>query len=466
MTPSDAERFFEQALEHHACGRDEEAKAEYVRALAADATHRGALNNLGTLLFNTGFRSAARTAYRQAVAAHPNDLMSRVNYGNALYDNGELWQAREQFEAALAVDPGCVDAHRGMANVLERLGDLAGAEEHRDLGYRGRSIAVLPYRGTGRATAVLLLISALGGNVNTEHFLDDRRYLVTKLFAEYYDPSEFLPFHAFVFNAIGDADLSARALDNACALLRRTNAPAINIPENVARTTRCETSVRLGELPGVVTARTQRFSRRELAAPHAIQRLRESGFGLPFLLRSPGFHTGHHFVKIDSPDGLRPAVDGLPGNELLAIEYLDTRSRDGLVRKYRTMIVDGKLYPLHLAVSQDWKVHYFTARTASDPAHREEERRFLEDARSAVGEDAMRALESIAEALQLDYAGIDFALDDRGNVVVFEANAPMLVPPVPADPVFDYRRPAVDRIFAALDAMLSSRAGEPGAKRA
>ena len=48
------------------------------------------------------------------------------------------------------------------------------------------------------------------------------------------------------------------------------------------------------------------------------------------------------------------AVDGvvasLPGHELLAIEFLDARGPDGDVRKYRVVCVDGRLFPVHLAI--------------------------------------------------------------------------------------------------------------------
>ena len=99
--------------------------------------------------------------------------------------------------------------------MFDKLGDPARAAHHRDLGYRGHEIVHLPYRGDGRATMVLLLVSALGGNVRTDEYLPDTRFFVTKLFAEYYDAQTPLPFHSFVFNAIGDAELCATALAKA-----------------------------------------------------------------------------------------------------------------------------------------------------------------------------------------------------------------------------------------------------------
>lgn len=452
------EAAFERAVDLHVAGQDDEAKLAYLDVLRLDAGHLSALNNLGTLLFNGGYRSAARTAYRQAVAQHPHSTMARVNLANALYDNNELYQAREQYEAALSIDPDCAQAHQGLAYVLDKLGDETSANYHRDLGYRGHAEAIVPYRGTGRAVPVLLLVSAVGGNVNTDRFLDDRVFFTTKLFADYYDASQPLPFHTFVFNAIGDAELCNRALEGARRIVARTNAPVINRPDLVLATGRAENAERLGSIEHVIAPKTHLFTRDELHAPNAAALLAGAGFTFPLLLRTPGYHTGHHFLKIDAAEGLADALAELPGASLMAIEYFDARSGDGNVRKYRVMIVDGKLYPLHLAIAPRWKVHYFSASMKEHSEHRAEELAFLEDMHGVLGPNAVAALESIARALELDYAGIDFSVDaGSGDVLLFEANATMLVPMPDRDPLLAYRRPAVERIFAAVRGMLAHR---------
>ena len=68
--------------------------------------------------------------------------------------------------------------------------------------------------------------------------------------------------------------------------------------------------------------------------------------------------------------------------------------------------------------------------------------------------DAMRALTEVCERLGLDYAGIDFALSPDGSVLLFEANATMVVNPPGADPMWDYRRPAVRAVLEASARML------------
>ncbi len=83
------------------------------------------------------------------------------------------------------------------------------------------------------------------------------------------------------------------------------------------------------------------------------------------------------------------------------------------------MIVERKLYPLHLAISRDWKVHYYTADMAQSADHRAEELPFLQDMASAIGARGMAALQRIADTLELDYGGIDFAVECAGRHSVF-----------------------------------------------
>src|SRR5208282_3727701 len=41
--------------------------------------------------------------------------------------------------------------------------------------------------------------------------------------------------------------------------------------------------------------------------------------------------------------------------------FIDFRSADSWFRKYRMIFIDRKPYPYHLAISQNWMVHYYTA---------------------------------------------------------------------------------------------------------
>jgi hypothetical protein len=63
-------------------------------------------------------------------------------------------------------------------------------------------------------------------------------------------------------------------------------------------------------------------------------------------------------------------------------------------------------------------------------------------------------LAQIQKALGLDYAGIDFGLSPSGDLLLFEANATMVVNPPEPDERWAYRRPAVERILTAVQNML------------
>jgi hypothetical protein len=111
-----------------------------------------------------------------------------------------------------------------------------------------------------------------------------------------------------------------------------------------------------------------------------------------------------------------------------------------------------------LALAQQWKVHYFSGAMAESAAHREEERRFLDDMAGVLGDSGMAALAAVRDALQLDYGGVDFGRDRDGRIVVFEANAAMAIYPPPDDPSWDYRRAAHAQAIAAVRSMLLERA--------
>jgi len=445
---------FERACLLNEMGQNEDAKQAYLDVLTRCPTHAGALNNLGTLLYLTGYRTAARSAYGEAIRQHPGQPMAHVNLGNLFLEAGELAAAREHYEAALSIDGQFAEAHQGLGNLLAELGQEEGAAEHQKLGHWDRRPTELPYRGESDPVSLLLLSSGRRGDVPIRHLLDDKIFRTFVVLPNVYDPDAPLPEHQVVFNAIGDADLCRQALDRAVTLMDRTFAPVINAPAAVLGTGRAANARRLAEAPGVVAPTIANFARQELAGPAAGDALDRRGLQFPVLLRVPGFHNGRHFVLVEKAAQLAGALADLPGEELTAIQFLNARGADGHYRKYRVMMIGGWLYPLHLAISPHWKIHYVTADMADNAGHRAEEGKFLEDMPGALGPRAMAALAEIQNVLGLDYAGVDFGLNADGDVLLFEANATMTVLPPESDRRWDYRRAAVQSVEAAVRKMI------------
>jgi hypothetical protein len=139
------------------------------------------------------------------------------------------------------------------------------------------------------------------------------------------------------------------------------------------------------------------------------------------------------------------------------IQYLDARSADGKTRKYRVMMIGGELYPLHVAISHNWKIHYFSADMADVPEHRAEDAELLANMAGVLGPRVMRALKEIQNILRLDYGGIDFGLNPNGDLLLFEANATMAILPPGREQQWDYRRSAVEKACGAVWKMLMDK---------
>jgi tetratricopeptide (TPR) repeat protein len=440
-----------------ALNRQQEAQQAFIDILRKAPENFSALNEFGTLLMNMGAIDAACRVYSEAILHHPHNPMGHVNLANLLLRANKHAQAREHYEAVLRIDPDYAEAHQGLGAVLSDIGDRAGAIYPFQKGFRDHAIAILPYRGTKQPVALLQLVSSGGGNIPTASLLDDCTFLTSVIVADYLDPSIPLPPHQLIFNAIGDADLCVPALEAAVRLLARTSAPVINDPRAVMKTGRISNARRLGAVPDVLTPRTIAMARDILAGPNGAALVADNQFTFPLLLRSPGYHTGRNFIFVESAAELSAAAAGLPGNDLLVIEYLDARGKDGNARKYRVMMIGGKIYPLHLAISQNWKVHYFTSDMADKPDHRSEEAVFLSDMAAALGGKAIAALERIRDVLGLDYAGIDFGLGRNGDLLLFEANATMVIAPPDPDGRWAYRHAAIDRVLDAVAAMIMQK---------
>ncbi len=378
--------------------------------------------------------------------------MGHVNLANLLVPDGELAVAREHYEIALRLDSNHPQAHQGLGTLLAELGDHANAAMHRRKGYEKQFITTLPYRGTRAPLPLLLLVSAAGGDIPTASFLDDRVFLSHVVVAEFCGPDVELPPHRLIFNSIGDADLCRPALEAAAALVKRSPAPVINRPGPVLDTGRLANAQRLGSLSGVVTPRMISMPRARLAEPDGPASLSERGFAFPLLLRSPGFHTGRNFVQAANAAELAAAAAALPGDEVLVIAYLDAPRRDnGNSRKYPSSSWTVAPIPCTSPSRGTGRCTTSPPTWPIAPITVVRTRHFSTTCRRCwAARRITAALERIRDALGLDYGGIDFGLGPAGDVLLFEANATMVVNPPDPDERWAYRRAAVARILDAI----------------
>jgi len=248
---------------------------------------------------------------------------------------------------------------------------------------------------------------------------------------------------------ISDADQTEALLPVAADLVDRFGLPTLNDPRKIQRTTRDAVA---GLLDGIPGSRIPKASRLKAGADRSPAALEALPFSFPVLARPVGTHGGDDFEKIEDRAALASFLSQSGDHDHYLIEYIDYRSGDGYFRKYRFIFVDGEILPYHLCIGGDWKLHHITTDMADQKWMRQEEEAFLNDPTTVFNLAHYQALQTIRERIGLEYCGIDCALDASGNLVVFEANASMLVHA--RNEEFPYKMPAVRRIKLAFEAML------------
>lgn len=417
--------------------RFEPAAESFAAVAASGAAGAGVLSALGICLAEAGRLEEAASWFAKAAGAEPSAL-ALANLGAVQARLGRETEAIAACHAALDRDPGLIDAHRTLAVLLE------GSEPDQAARHRGAAFGrrqVFLHDAPPGAFRVLVLTCIAGASLPIQHLLPKSRYRLIEWFIDHAAASEpALPPHDVVFNAIGEADLMPPVASTVARVLE-AGRPVFNPPAAVARTGRAALPDLLAGIEGVVVPPVVRCT--ALLPPE--------GIAFPLLIRPIGSHGGQGLCRVETEQALEQAARSYC--EVHVSGFIDYRSADGFYRKYRMIFVDRIAYPYHLAIGPDWMVHYWTAGMETDPARRAEEARFLADPAGAIGHPALAAISAIARRLDLDYAGIDFSLLPDGRVLVFEANAAMLVHPE-HDPVLAYRNPHVQRILDAFADML------------
>ena len=223
----------------------------------------------------------------------------------------------------------------------------------------------------------------------------------------------------FAFNRICDPDDNGKGLSYAAKIVEEHKIPVLNHPEFVFRTRRDRLYERFSGFDGVVVPRTLRIAPRYCREVRAL--IDEGEIRLPCIFRPAGGHNSLGMFLIERPEDVqeleRYAFDG---RDYYVIEFVDFRGADGLYRKFRAVWIDGRLYPRHMFISEDWKVSSKTVFKTADAMKQEEE--FLDHFDTWIGAEQLAQLKTFCGEIGLDFFGLDAALLPNGNIVVFEAN--------------------------------------------
>ncbi|MDE2621580.1 MAG: RimK family alpha-L-glutamate ligase [Betaproteobacteria bacterium] len=329
-----------------------------------------------------------------------------------------------------------------------------------------RQIYTLPAR-TGPSLRLLAFMTPgdLSANTPLEFLVQDSDIELTLLYLSPTLPfPQQVPEHDVAFVAVGESESSQPLLRALSEVVKIWPRPVLNAPEHIARLSRNEVSRLLADAPGVAIPHAVRISREQLqglAAGDSPASLLPDATGYPIIVRPLDSHAGKGLIKADGAESLANYLEVHSEPEFFVARFVDYSAGDGLFRKYRVVLIDGQPYASHMALSDHWMIHYLNGGMTESPEKRAEEALFMEHFETGFASRHQQALHAIHERMGLDYLVIDCAETPDGKLLVFEVDSSAVVHAMDPEDLFPYKRPQMEKVFAAFKAVLHRTASRP-----
>lgn len=266
-----------------------------------------------------------------------------------------------------------------------------------------------------------------------------------------------LPDHDVLFVAVAQSDRNMTLLKQLDAATASWPRPVLNRPDRIALMSRNEACALLKSAPGVEMPITVRVARQILEQVADKQLpltdiLADGQF--PLIIRPVDSHAGKDLDKIADADALVSYLQDMPNSEFYISRFIDYRGQDGLFRKYRIVLIDGKPFVCHVGISEHWMIHYLNAGMSESANKRAEEQRFMIDFDSRFACKHAEAFRTINERVGLDYLGIDCGETADGKLLIFEIDSCMIIHAIDPVDIFPYKQPQMNKVFGAFRQML------------
>jgi len=364
--------------------------------------------------------------------AHPDDAHAYLDFSTVL-------QLKGQRELALAVQAQAIE--------LQQWYSLP---------------AQAPESGPGMRVLVVMGPGDLMSNTPIEFLVEQSDVALDLLYLTADGPfPEEVPEHDVLLVAVAESDANQPLLARLVPFLLDWPRPVVNRPEQIVHTSRDGLCNRLQDVPGVAMPRTARLDRAQLHAladgALTVDALLP-GDDFPLIVRPLGSHAGHDLERMASAAELHAYLAKVGAERFYIARFVDYRNEDGQYRKYRIALIDGRPYICHFAVSSHWMIHYLNAGMDESAVKREEEARIMAHFDEQFARRHAQAFAAIDARMLMPYLGIDCAETRDGELLVFEADNAMIVHAMDAEEMYPYKRPAMQKVFAAFRAMLARAA--------
>lgn len=386
-----------------------------------------------------GFARLTRQAF-EGVDLHPlrDQLLARVTEGTAHAGEGLdlslIAQLMGEKEAGLVIQSEVLSFHQLF-----------------------RTPAAVPKPGL-RVLALAADID-MGGNTPIEFLLEGSDIeLLTLYVTKGTGLPETLPDHDIAIVVASDSEECREALALIEKAAPRWPRPMLNRPELIGNLDRDKLYRLLADIPGLdipVTAHATRAQLSALAEGQIACKDITGELHFPMIARPRGTHAGVGLAKLDDAPALAAYLAERQEQDFFVARFVNYAGPDGLYRKIRLTMVDGKPYACHMAIADRWDIWYLNAYMAFSEEKRAEEAIFMQDFDRAFAARHKNALDEMSRRVGLDYFIVDCAENRNGELLVFEADNTAVVHNMDSPVVFPYKPPQMRKIFAAFTAMLS-----------
>jgi len=395
----------------------------------------------------------------------PAALMKMSYAGNDLTPLGEELLTH----AGSDPDTSSADALLDISTILHLKGNHQVALSVQSEALRLKQLYHLPapLGTTGVRLLALMTPGNLMANMPLDFLLVDSDIALDILYvAPHLSIPDSLPDHDVLFVAISESDETLPLLEHLGAALKHWPRPVLNQAERITWLSRDHVYKLLSKLSGVTMPATSRLTRQALeSVANETMPLQYYLFdaAFPIIVRPVGSHAGHGLQKIEHPAGLLNYLQTKQDEMFYISRFIDYSHPDGLFRKYRIVLIEGKPYAVHMGVSTHWMIHYVNAGMAESADKRAEEARFMAEFDTAFAQRHVEALQAIHQHMQLDYLVIDCAETRDGKLLLFEVDNSAVVHTMDPVDLYPYKQPQMRKVFDAFRAMLVHAIGQPPA---
>jgi hypothetical protein len=276
-----------------------------------------------------------------------------------------------------------------------------------------------------------------------------------------------LPEHDVCMVAVSESDRNRPLLKQIETMLPLWQQAPINLPDRIGRSSRDGTCKLLTSAPGMVMPVTRRVDRDTLhkiglGQVALVSAIADTDF--PLIVRPVDAHKGIGLNKIETPADIIDYLAVQPGADFYISRYIDYRSADGLFRKYRIVFIDGKAFVCHMAISENWMVHYMSAGMTESEVKKNEEAQFMQTFDDEFALRHQQAFNTIQQKMGLEYVGIDCGETAAGELLIFEVDSSMTIHAMDPIATFPYKHIQLGKVFNAFRDLLLHKMQSSDAK--